>query len=518
MKAIKKQRGFLAIVAVVIVVIFGLIAVIAAFLVNTDVLKGAHDLQSNQALAVAESGLSAGTHLLVDPTVSTRVACLAITGTANLTNYVFAGAAGPFTVTSPGPQSPTASTLSSALTANATTIPLENASTYAVSGRIMIDKELINYMGVSGNNLMNAIRGEDGTSAVAHASGAPVGQYQCTLTSIGSAPIINPSGNTVGGQRTLQEVVQLSEGWLVGNKSGNTGQLAHWNKPTEKTWSSAAIAGLNQNLNAVYMLSNADAWAVGNSGTALHWTGTSWTTVASNTNRNLLSVFCTASNNCWAVGATRTADFWDGTTWTLQPTALFPNTSLNSVYCVNSANCWAVGNASGGDVMMLWNGVTWTRDPSRPTPAANLNGVTCVSTSDCWAVGASRTMLRWNGTAWSDFPITAMPNVAYNSIDCVSSNDCWAVGNNSGGVVVIHWNGSTWSRDATAAAAANVDLNGVACNSVNDCWTVGDNGIALHWDGASWVSISSALSVTLNGVSTVGPISSPNAAWQENFP
>jgi hypothetical protein len=66
------------------------------------------------------------------------------------------------------------STLDSALTSSATTIPLSDASGFPTSGTIKIDAEIITYTGKSTNNLTGATRGASSTTAAAHANNAVV--------------------------------------------------------------------------------------------------------------------------------------------------------------------------------------------------------------------------------------------------------------------------------------------------------------------------------------------------------
>ncbi len=59
------------------------------------------------------------------------------------------------------------------------------ATGYSPSGRIMIDRELMNYSGISGSNFTGVTRGVDGTTAASHAAATRIGQYQCNLASQG---------------------------------------------------------------------------------------------------------------------------------------------------------------------------------------------------------------------------------------------------------------------------------------------------------------------------------------------
>jgi len=93
---------------------------------------------------------------------------------------------------------PGESTLAEAITADATTIPLVDASTFPDSGTVLIGEELISYTGKDGNNLTGATRGVGDTEPAAHAAGDVV-----TLQQV--APTSTP---TVGGPTPTRSVTQ----------------------------------------------------------------------------------------------------------------------------------------------------------------------------------------------------------------------------------------------------------------------------------------------------------------------
>ena len=87
-------------------------------------------------------------------------------------------------------------TLNGGISSTDTTITVANASGLATQGYIYIGSELISYQNVSGNQLLNCNRGQGGTTAAAHLTGASV-----TVTRV---PNVNiwPTGNP-GQQYTL---------------------------------------------------------------------------------------------------------------------------------------------------------------------------------------------------------------------------------------------------------------------------------------------------------------------------
>lgn len=65
-------------------------------------------------------------------------------------------------------------------------------------------------------------------------------------------------------------------------------------------------SGVIANLNAVHGLASDDFWAVGDAGTAIHWNGTSWTTVPTGASGefavSLAGVWAFARKEAWIIG------------------------------------------------------------------------------------------------------------------------------------------------------------------------------------------------------------------------
>jgi hypothetical protein len=83
------------------------------------------------------------------------------------------------------------------ITASSTTITLTDSSKLPTQGFINIDNEIIGYQNIVGNQILNAWRGQAGTTAVGHAENAPV--Y------VNNLPCVNvwPTPSSPGNQYTL---------------------------------------------------------------------------------------------------------------------------------------------------------------------------------------------------------------------------------------------------------------------------------------------------------------------------
>jgi hypothetical protein len=85
-------------------------------------------------------------------------------------------------------------TLAAAITAaDQTTITLTNASTLPTQGFVNIGSETIGYQNIVGNQIVNAWRGQNGTTATTHLNGADV--FNNNLPCINVWPTPNPPGN-----------------------------------------------------------------------------------------------------------------------------------------------------------------------------------------------------------------------------------------------------------------------------------------------------------------------------------
>ena len=96
-----------------------------------------------------------------------------------------------------GQTNPTTVVLTANVSSTATTINVSDATKLASAGFIQIDSETISYPNVSGNQLINCARGQNGTTAAPHLAAAAI--------SVQNLPSINvwPTPNSPGNQYTF---------------------------------------------------------------------------------------------------------------------------------------------------------------------------------------------------------------------------------------------------------------------------------------------------------------------------
>jgi hypothetical protein len=75
-----------------------------------------------------------------------------------------------------------------AITASATTITLSSTANLRSTGYIQIDDEIIGYVNISGNQLVNCYRGQYNTTAASHSSGAAIYNQQLPFLAVWPTP------------------------------------------------------------------------------------------------------------------------------------------------------------------------------------------------------------------------------------------------------------------------------------------------------------------------------------------
>jgi hypothetical protein len=282
---------------------------------------------------------------------------------------------------------------------------------------------------------------------------------------------------------------------------------------------------------AVYGVASADgggAWTVGWAGARekdliARWDGTAWRRVPAprlgGSSTGLDGVAAASARSAWAVGyengSTPLILHWDGTAWRRTPVPHLPLSSLRGTAAVTPADAWAVGNTGTGPEALIlhWDGRAWQRAPS-PDPGGHsaLAAVAATSPRDAWAVGhtgafpvaqpARILILHWDGTAWSRAPSPGPPgNSTLTGVTAISPADAWAVGftgtieGRQSRALILHWDGMAWRQVPAPTIPGGGALNAVSAYSPGDIWAVGEAGpvtpqklstLILHWDGRRW--------------------------------
>jgi hypothetical protein len=348
------------------------------------------------------------------------------------------------------------------------------------------------------------------------------------------ADLATPLSPNPGGNNNLFAVSATSatDAWAVGFYRNETTHIddtliLHWNGERWSQFKSPNPGKYRNRLSGVSAVSRNDAWAVGVSNFSagahsiiLHWNGTAWSRVK--IPRSYLSgVSADSATDAWAVGDKIL--HWDGTAWSRVKS---PNPGrgniLFGVSADSATDAWAVGRyrkatTHADETLILhWNGATWSRVEA-PSPGAHiseLDGVSADSATDAWAVGYYQNapsrdqrfhplILHWNGTVWSR---VKSPNPGahslLNGVSALTRTGAWAVGFscppagcNAAKSLILHWDGTAWSRVKSPSPGDTSPLFGTSALSGTDAWAAGSyydgnifntNTLTLHWNGTSW--------------------------------
>ena len=194
----------------------------------------------------------------------------------------------------------------------------------------------------------------------------------------------------------------------------------------------------------------------------------------------------------------------------------------------------AVAGAAGAVVLPAGPAVAGTGVPQRgvPIPHGELFGVAETSASNAWAVGqdyvhGKTIILHWNGTAWTRVtsPTLAGGSALY-AVAATSASNAWAVGGSDtppGKTQILHWNGTAWKQVPSPTPKTGGALFGVTATSATNAWAVGCAGncfqgfggiktLILHWNGVAWKQVPSPSPGNGSALSSV-TAASANSAW-----
>jgi hypothetical protein len=188
---------------------------------------------------------------------------------------------------------------------------------------------------------------------------------------------------------------------------------------------------------------------------------------------------------------------WDGTDWTYATPHLDTEGVLASVDSLSETDAWAVGHEYVGQGRSLtehWNGHRWKPVYAGAAASVYLSDVSMVASDDVWAVGTYYwgeggqipVVMHWDGTTWTRLP-ALFDDGTLDTVTAISADDVWAVGLYSAGL--WHYDGTTWTRFANP-------LDGyfsMSASATDDIWLSGQlagRGFA-HWDGQTWTRVDS---------------------------
>ncbi|MCP4445938.1 MAG: hypothetical protein GY811_11420 [Myxococcales bacterium] len=176
--------------------------------------------------------------------------------------------------------------------------------------------------------------------------------------------------------------------------------------------------------------------------------------------------------------------------------------------CSFDGTLYAVGGPYESAALYRWTTRRWLREGTM------LEGERLWA---CWAgpqnrllaVGQNGTIFRRNAEGWHQDEVPPeMEDADLYGVWGMPDGTAVAVG---GGLsspsetsVILHFDGSTWSRVDTSAINAKT-LHNVWASGPEDYWAVGDNGAIAHFDGVEWRPSATRVEDSLYGIHGTGP-------------
>lgn len=164
--------------------------------------------------------------------------------------------------------------------------------------------------------------------------------------------------------------------------------------------------------------------------------------------------------------------------------------------------------AACSTVFMHYDGRQWSSAPTpRPTWGKPL-AMSMLSDAEGWAAGENGALFHFVGGSWRHWGTRVGADLY--GIQMLSATDGWAVGWNvatDGQAVVLHFNGSQWTRMETRKRVEW--LHAVSMASPRDGWIVGGftgahgSNLMLHFDGARLTTVQVPTVAELDGVSVL---------------
>jgi RHS repeat-associated protein len=334
-------------------------------------------------------------------------------------------------------------------------------------------------------------------TSVTTPSGAVTYLYQgdgleASATAPGTVPSFWNAATDIDSTRALDAVTCTSSTFCVA--VGASGYATTYNGTS---WAAPTDIDSTRTMGAVSCTSSTFCVAVGTAGYAAIYTGTWAAATDIDSTRALDAVTCTSSTFCVAVGASGYATTYNGTTWATA-TKIDSTRTMDAVSCTSATFCVAVDSAG---YATIYNGISWST-PSDADSTRSISDVTCPSTTLCFAVDTSGYATTYNGSSWAT-ATDVDGSRSISAVICPSTTLCVAV-DTSG--YATTYNGSSWAT-ATDVDGSN-SLRALSCASTTSCNATDADGNVVAFNGSAWSGASD-----IDAARSISAISCPSATF-----
>lgn len=240
-----------------------------------------------------------------------------------------------------------------------------------------------------------------------------------------------------------------------------------------------------------------DVYAVGESGSIVHYDGVSWSNISIPVPQHLLGVWGSGPDNVFVVATTGRiyhltyqGDERIVEEFVVEPAAARTEPYLYGIWGNDANDVYVVGDH---ETIVHYNGSSWTVQNFDIT-GKRLRAV-WGSGQTVYAVGEEGTILEKQGTSWVTMP--SVPEANLRAVWGSGTDDVYAVGWSG---TILHYDDLSWTEQESGTMEL---LFGVWGSGPDDVFAVGFDGTILHYDGNDHKVWSAIPSETSDSISTV---------------
>ncbi|HEY0072349.1 MAG TPA: S-layer homology domain-containing protein, partial [Chloroflexia bacterium] len=245
------------------------------------------------------------------------------------------------------------------------------------------------------------------------------------------------------------------------------------------------------NLHEVSAASATDAWAIGEQGRLVHYTGGAWTDVdpVVDPSNFAYDISMVSSTNGW-IAAGWQAFQYDGSTWLARSEGLDElGLTIYDIATPSINDVWAVGGSPNNAKASIarWNGSSWSYTEPLLGSYAYFNDIAMASPTDGFIVGQDARValvLHYDGTDWTEIPSPPDAGPLYAAWSG-TPGELWASGETiSSGYRIFRFSGGIWTSYPVPAGTAP---GAIFMLSATEGYTVGYySSSILRFDGTEW--------------------------------
>jgi len=250
---------------------------------------------------------------------------------------------------------------------------------------------------------------------------------------------------------------------------GNSGTILHYDG---EAWNVDADLATYVNLRDIWGSSADDIWVVGDGGRAIHSDGNTWESVDTGVREDLTAVWGSSPDNVFAVGE-ETIIHFDGQSWSevTAPAADHPR-HYQDVWGSSGSDVYAVENH---EEISHFDGNVWSNFTIPGLESASY--VTGSGESDVYIAARYFNVYRFDGNSWTSIRQGSFFRDHWRGVWASAEAEFWGVGHE-----LIKYDGMTW-QDVTVYRPA---LSAVWVSTGNEVIAGNNAGSLIRYDGASW--------------------------------